>query len=130
MRTDKRTRRVARHLHRLCVVNGALDEARVRHVARRIAAARRRGALSMLETFQRLVRLDLDRHTARIESATPLAGPLRDSVAQRLSDRYGPRLNISFRDDPALIGGMRVKVASHVYDGTIRARLNALGARF
>ena len=130
MHLKKRARQAARQLYRRCLVGGALDEGRVRLVARRLAQSRQRGALPVLGAFQRLVRLDVDRYTARIESATPLAGPLRDIVAQRLSDRYGARLNISFRDDPALIGGMRIKVGSHVYDGTIRARLNALGARF
>ena len=130
MQRKKHARRAARQLYRLCLVNGVLDEGRVRLVARRLAQPRRLAALPVLGAFQRLVRLDLDRHTARIETATPLAGPLRDTVAQRLSERYGPRLNISFRDDPALIGGMRITVASHVYDGTIRARLTALGARF
>lgn len=130
MRTKKRARRAARQLYRLCLVDGALDDARVRLVARRLARSRRLAALPVLGAFQRLVRLDLDRHTARIESATPLEGPLRDTIAQRLSGCYGPRLTVSFREDPALIGGMRITVASHVYDGTIRARLNALGARF
>jgi F-type H+-transporting ATPase subunit delta len=130
MRTKKRTTRAARQLYRLCLVDGALDEGRVRLVARRLAQSRRRVALPVLGAFRRLVRLDYDRHTARIESATPLAGPLRDSVAQRLSVRYGPRLNIVFLDNPALIAGMRITVASHVYDGTLRARLNALAARF
>jgi F-type H+-transporting ATPase subunit delta len=130
MQTKKRARTAARQLYRRCLVDDALDEGRVRLVARRLAQSRRRGARPIFAAFHRLVRLDLDRHTARIESATPLAGPLRDTVAQRLSDHYGARLNISFRDDPALIGGMRIKVGSHVYDGTIRARLNALAARF
>jgi F-type H+-transporting ATPase subunit delta len=130
MEMKKRVRRGARQLYRRCLVNGALDEGRVRLVARRLAQSRRRSARPVLGAFQRLVRLDIDRYTARIESATPLAGPLRDSVAQRLTERYGARLNISFRDDPALIGGMRIRVASHLYDGTIRARLIALGARF
>jgi F-type H+-transporting ATPase subunit delta len=130
MQTKKRTRRAARQLYRRCLVDGALDEERVRLVARRLARSRRRAALPLLGAFQRLVRLDLDRHTARIESATPLAGPLRDTIAQRLSRRYGPRLRISFRDDPALIGGVRITVFSDVYDGTVRARLNTLRARF
>lgn len=130
MQTKKRAGRAARQLYRRCLVNGVLDETRVRLVARRLARSGRRVAVPVLNAFQRLVRLDIDRHTARIESATPLEGPLRDTVAQRLAARYGPRLNISFRDDPALIGGMRIKIASHVYDGTIRARLNAVATRF
>ncbi|HEX2457306.1 MAG TPA: hypothetical protein VHI99_26645, partial [Vicinamibacterales bacterium] len=81
MQTKKRTRRAARQLYRRCLVDGALDEERVRLVARRLARSRRRAALPLLGAFQRLVRLDLDRHTARIESATPLAGPLRDTIA-------------------------------------------------
>lgn len=130
MQTKKRAGRAARQLYRRCLVNGVLDETRVRLVARRLARSGRRVAVPVLNAFQRLVRLDIDRHTARIESATPLEGPLRDTVAQRLAARYGPRLNISFRDDPALIGGMRIRIASHVYDGTIRARLNAVATRF
>lgn len=127
---QERVRRAARQLYRRCLVDGTLDDARVRFVARRLAGSRRRIALPVFVAFQRLVRLDLDRHTARIESATPLAGALRARVVQRLAARYGPRLNLSFREDPALIGGMRIRVASQVYDGTIRARLNALAARF
>jgi F-type H+-transporting ATPase subunit delta len=130
MRTDKRTRGEARHLYRLCVVNGTLDEARVRHVARRVAGARRRGALPLLAAFQRLVRLDLDRYTARIESATPLTGHVQETLARRLATRFGPHLITTFRDDPALIGGVRIQVGSQVYDGTVRARLDALAARF
>ena len=130
MQTNERSRRAARHLYRRCLVNGNLDEARVRLDARRLARSRRRAALPILGAFHRLVRLDLDRHTAHIESATPLAGALRDTIAQRLSERYGQGLNLSFRDDRSLIGGIRIKVANHVYDGTIRARLHALGARF
>jgi F-type H+-transporting ATPase subunit delta len=130
MAATRRIRRAARQLYRRCLVDGTLDDARVRLVARRLARSRRRVALPILGAFQRLVRLDLDRHTARIESATPLAGPLRDTLARGLAARYGSPLHVTFRDDPALIGGLRILVGSHVYDGTIRARLNALAARF
>jgi F-type H+-transporting ATPase subunit delta len=35
-------------------------------------------------------------------------------------------LNLSFAVNKDLIGGLRVKVGSDVYDGSIRARLNEL----
>lgn len=129
MQTTRRSRRAARKLYRLCLVDGVLAEQRVRDVARRIAASGRRGSLVILSEFQRLVRLDLGRHTARVESARPLAGPLREAIEANLARRYGRHLTTVFHDDPALIAGVRIKVASDVYDGTVRARLNALVER-
>ena len=43
---------------------------------------------------------------------------------------YGPELNTSFADNPALIGGMRISVGSDVYDGSVKAGLAALENSF
>jgi F-type H+-transporting ATPase subunit delta len=128
MKATRRVKRSARVLLRRCIVNGALDEGRVRLVARHLGASRRRGALPILASFQRLVRLDRDRHTALVESATPLAGPVREQIQAGLSQRYGPDLEMKFGENPALIGGVRIRVGSDVYDGSVRARLAALEA--
>lgn len=129
MKPNRNVRRRARQLFRVCLVEGALDESRARQVAHRIAASRRRGALPLLSDFLRLVRLDRDRHTAVVESAAPLAAGLREGITADLARRYGPGLHASFEQNPALIGGMRIKVGSDVYDGSLRARLAALEAR-
>jgi F-type H+-transporting ATPase subunit delta len=113
---------------RLCVVDGVLDEDRVRLVARRLAASRRRGSLAVLSVFQRLVRLDRDRHAALIESATPLAADLREGIRRHLSGKYGPAVHADFVETPALIGGMRIRVGSDVFDSSVRARLASLEA--
>ncbi|HZF01956.1 MAG TPA: F0F1 ATP synthase subunit delta, partial [Methylomirabilota bacterium] len=55
---------------------------------------------------------------------------LQASVQASLTQTYGPGLNISFGQNPALIGGMRIKVGSDVYDGSIHARLAALKESF
>jgi len=128
MRSTRRTRRAARTLYRICVVNGALDDGRARIVAKRLATSRRRGALPILASFQRLVRLDLDRHTARVESAAPLGDAVRGRIQSGLTRTYGPSLQMSFGENPSLIAGVRIKVGSDVYDDTVRARLTALEA--
>jgi F-type H+-transporting ATPase subunit delta len=129
MKANRKVRRAARQLFRLCVVDGVLDEARVRQIAQRIATSRRRGAVPILSDFQRLVRLDRGRHSALVESATPLAGSMREEIQAGLARAYGPRLEASFETNPALIAGMRIKVGSDVYDGSVRARLATLEAR-
>jgi len=129
MASRKRIKQNARSLFRLCVTDGALDETRARDVAERIAASKRRGTVATLEEFQRLVRLDRGRYAARVESATPLDAPGRDDSHTRLTRRYGPRLQTTFQENPALIGGVRIQVGSDVYDGSIRAKLATLLAR-
>jgi F-type H+-transporting ATPase subunit delta len=128
MKRTRQARRGARELFRACFVDGSLDGPRTRQVANQIAGSRRRGALALLMEFQRLVRLERDRRTALIESAAPLEEALRAGVVDQLHRIYGPTLATSFQENPALIGGMRIKVGRDVYDGSIRARLDALGA--
>ena len=100
MRATRKARRTARHLFRLCVVGGALDAARVRQVAARVAASGRRGALAVLSDFQRMVRLELDRHRAIVESAAPLADDLRRDVTTNLARMYGTGLDVVLRREP------------------------------
>jgi F-type H+-transporting ATPase subunit delta len=129
MRASRRVRRTARALLRLCIVDGVLDQTRARQVAQGVARSARRGALSVLADFQRLVRLDRDRHTVRVESATPLAANLREKIYADLVRAHGAHLETSFEENPALIAGIRIKVGSTVYDNSVRARLAALAAR-
>jgi len=129
MKATRRVKRAARELFRFCLANGVLDDARARDVAGRLASSGRRGALPILSRFQRLVRLDRERHTARVESATTLAGTVRERIESGLSRTYGAELETSFGENPALIGGIRIQVGSDVYDGSVRARLAALAAR-
>ena len=89
------------------------------------AAARSRFS----RTCCRLVRLDRDGHRAIVESATPLPDDLRIDVQAGLARAYGQGLDTSFEVNPRLIGGMRIRVGSDVYDASVRARLAALEAR-
>ena len=130
MKINKQAKREAKALFRSCVKDGLLQEARVRTAVQSVLQAKPRGYQAVLSHFQRLLRLDLDRRTARIESAVSLTPELQAEVNADLARVYGPGLNISFSQNPTLIGGMRVKVGSDVYDGSVQARLAALQESF
>ena len=129
MRATRRVRRDARRLFALCLANGRLDEERARQVVRRIAAARFRNRAAVLAQLRRLVMLEQARHAARVESAAPLPPEMRAAVQARLERRYGP-VAASFEEAPALLGGMRIRIADDVYDGSVRGALNAIEARW
>jgi F-type H+-transporting ATPase subunit delta len=129
MKSNRQIIRAARRLFRLSLVDGALDETRTKEIARRIALSGRRGSKAVLKRFLRLVRLDLARHQALVESAVPLPFDVQETVTTGLAGLYGPAVKPAFIVTPALLGGMRIKVGSDVYDGSVRARLAALEAR-
>ncbi len=130
MKTTRQTKREAKRLFRFCLVNGLLDDARTRQVVQRIIDGKRRDGLILLSHFHRLVKLDSARHTAEVESAIPLPEDLRASVQAGLARVYGPGIGASFAHNPGLIGGMRIKVGSDVYDGSVRTRLAELEKNF
>jgi len=130
MKPSRRARREAKQLFHFCVVNGSLDEQRAREVVRRLLGTPRLRTLAIASGFQRLVRLDRMKHHADVQSAAPLPREVREDLAARVTRVYGPDIVTSFAEDPALLGGVRVTVGSDMYDGTIKARLAAIEARF
>jgi F-type H+-transporting ATPase subunit delta len=130
VKTSKQARRDAKQLFRSCRVNDVLDEAKVRQVVQQVIALKPRGYLPILSHFERLVRLDLARRTARVESPVALAEPQQVSIRANLARRYGNGLIFAFTQNPGLIGGLRVQVGSDVFDGSVQARLAELEASF
>jgi F-type H+-transporting ATPase subunit delta len=133
MKTLKQAQREARQLFQSCLVDGLLDEARVRQVVQQLVGPGRTGALTVASRFERLVKRDRARHKAEIASAVPLPDALRAEIEASLARRYGAGLTVSFVEDPTLIGGLRLSAGSDVYDGSVKGGLatleTALGIR-
>jgi len=130
MKVSRQTRRQIARLFRACTVNGLLDESRVRYAVHQMATYKRRDWLPILALLRRLVQIDIARRTAKVESAFRLPPNIQAEVKKNLADTYGAGLNTSFCENPGLIAGMRIKVGSDVYDGTVENRLNAIEQSF
>jgi F-type H+-transporting ATPase subunit delta len=130
MKISRQAKHEAAQLFRLCKRNGLLDEGRVRQAVRALIAAGYRESPAILAHFLRLVRLDCQQHTARIESAAPLPDDLRAQVEARLKQIYGQGLIMDFVEQPSLIGGLRIRVGSNVYDSSVLGRLAAMERSF
>ena len=130
MRTARQIRRDATQLWRLCLVNGSLDENRARLVVEQVIESRHAGRQAILSHFLRLLRLDRALHAAQVASAAPLDAETRAAVEGGLTRRYGRAMATTFVVDPTLIAGMRLKVGSDVYDGSVKGGLASLEARF
>jgi F-type H+-transporting ATPase subunit delta len=130
MKISKQARRDARQLFRSCQVNNLLDENRVRQAVLLLSVEKPRGYVEILSRLYRLTKLDLERRSARVESAAPLPADLQTNVANGIKKIYGAGVNIVFGQNPALLGGLRIQVGSDLYDGSVRTKLNQLAQSF
>ena len=130
MKISKDAARSARQLFRACIdAEGRLHGSRVKNVVKLLAEKKPRHYLATLTAFQRLVRLEVAKRTAVVESVTALSGEMRDQLRADLQKKFGADIACDFVINPELIGGLRVKVGNHVWDGSVRAKLQALGDR-
>jgi F-type H+-transporting ATPase subunit delta len=130
MKITRQTRRNATKLFRACLIEGSLDGSRVRRAVQQVITSKPRSYLETLFLFRRLVRLELAGRIASVESARPLPPEVKTDVEKDLADAYGGPLTTSYSENPALIAGMRIKIGSDVYDGTVAGRLNTIEQSF
>src|ERR1700721_452041 len=74
----------------------------------------------VLKDYQRLLRLEVAKHHAVVESASALNSNLSSLLVTKLKARYGDDLTIEFKTNPTLLGGLRVKLGDDVWAGSVR----------
>ena len=82
--------------------------------------------IAILENYKRLIRLELEKRHARIESASDLSSEVRSQIVASLQRKYWRDLTIEFVKTPELLGGLRIRVGSDVWDGSVANRLRRL----
>jgi F-type H+-transporting ATPase subunit delta len=126
MKINKEIRQISREMLRASFTDDRLDHGKVAALVQSLIARKPRNYVDILKNYRRLLRLEIEKRRAQIESATPLGPEISEQITARLKQRYGDDLATEFAVDPTLIAGMRVRVGSDVWDGTVRNRLERL----
>ena len=126
MKITREVQAQARRLFRLCTgADGLLDESRVREVADALVTRKPRNGIAVLTAFTELVRLEQARRTATVTSALPLTEGEKQAIASKLCART-PGLIFEWKENPALIAGITVKVGDEVTDASVKSRIERL----
>ncbi len=81
---------------------------------------------AVLAELRQLTTRETRQKTARVVSAVPLTPAEQDALRDKVSRRFGPDLEFQFEVDPAVLGGILLRVGDQVIDGTVAAKLAAL----
>jgi F-type H+-transporting ATPase subunit delta len=92
-----------------------------------LAQNRRLGQLgAIIRAFNQLAANHRGETTAEVISARPLDDGQVAAIRTNLKSRVGRDVAVDLRVDPAILGGLVVKVGSQMIDGSIRTKLNNL----
>ncbi|MGZ5021569.1 MAG: F0F1 ATP synthase subunit delta [Chthoniobacterales bacterium] len=126
MKINKETRQLSKELLRSSFTDGQLDSGRISSLVKSLIEKKPRNYIKVLEAYKRLLRLEVEKRTATIESASELLPDAARELIENLKRKYGADLNPHFVTNPDLLGGMRIRVGSDVWDSSVRNRLHRL----
>jgi len=90
-----------------------------------VAANGRASALpAMIAAFQRLAAARRGTVAAEVVTAAPLTPDQARGVAAALRQALGREAEVTATVDPSLLGGIRVRVGSRLFDASLRSRLD------
>ena len=111
----------------------ALAEVAPRPFVRFLQLVVQRGRQYLLQDiaaeYETLVDQHLNRLHAVVATARPVDERLAAAIGKRLSEVFAKEVLPHFRADPALLGGIVVRVGDRVFDGSLRRKLKLLQRR-
>ena len=126
MKINKEIRRLSREMLRASFRDGQLDPGRIASSVDLLIERKPRHYIDILKNYKRLLRFELEKRRARVETVSEMDAAMRSELVNNLKKKYGADLATDFVVNPRLLGGMRIRVGSDVWDGTVRNRLERL----
>jgi F-type H+-transporting ATPase subunit b len=102
------------------LINASLDEQRQRVLIDEFFSGVKSGQVVVLEGQQ------VSGASAEVTSALPLTAEEKESVKQDVLAQVGDQATVTFRVDPAILGGLIVRVGDKVLDGSVSGQLESM----
>ena len=126
MKSDRQARQSAKKYLRASLrPDGSIDDTRLREVVQLLVNDKPRGYLAILNRLRQLLEIATEERAVRVESATPLPDQ-GASIFADLEQRFGPASRNDYAVNPGLLGGLRIRRGSHIWDGSLNTRLHRL----
>jgi F-type H+-transporting ATPase subunit delta len=115
----------------LQALSAVLDRMGIRGLAAnflKLAASNRRlfAVRDMIKAFRALVARHKGEATAEVTVAEPLKDAHVDALRAALKSVSGKDVDLDVKVDPAILGGLVVKLGSRMVDSSLRTKLNAI----
>jgi F-type H+-transporting ATPase subunit delta len=127
--TDRVAGREAKSALLHTLLGGRAQPVTERLVTRLVIAPRGRSLDGGIESLSKLAAARRGRMVAEVVSATPLSDRQKQRLGDALARIYGRRVHLNLDVDPAVLGGVRVRIGDEVINGSIADRLDEAARR-
>lgn len=107
------------------LIGGAMDEQRQRRLVTEFFSGIRAGRVVLLDEA-RLA--DVGGQSAKVTSALPLSAEEQATISQGLAEQLRGEPQVEFAVEPAILGGLVIRVGDRVVDGSVAGQLASLQA--
>ncbi|MFQ5855396.1 MAG: ATP synthase F1 subunit delta [Anaerolineae bacterium] len=84
----------------------------------------------IISDYERLLRQGaFELPLAQVTTAIPLTDTEREAIEQRLYRRFGEEVEVNYRVDPSIIGGVTIQIGDKYIDGSVATKLGAMRER-
>jgi F-type H+-transporting ATPase subunit delta len=123
MKVNQEVRSSAKRLLKLALSNGEINEERILAIVNEVLTHKPRHYISILERFMVLLKFEIAKRTLTITSAKPIDKSENEQLLSSLIKIFPGAKYIQSEVNPDLIGGLKLKFGSNVWDDTLLARL-------
>ncbi|MDN5344921.1 MAG: F-type H+-transporting ATPase subunit delta [Clostridia bacterium] len=92
-----------------------------------LAKGRERALPEIANQFRRLVDRENRVLAVEVQAATPLSQDIASALKTRLAELTGQNIRLQVHVDPALLGGLVIRVGDRVLDASLKKKLELLG---
>lgn len=107
-----------------------LEKVSSKEFARFLLLVMRNGDVEKLKTIIKRIEeaRDAELGVARVvvTSSTPLSAHTKKGLEEKLSKKFGKNLQVAYREDESVLGGIKIQHGDEVFDDTIAAKINVL----
>lgn len=104
-------------------IKGKLDTVKVKTLASSFKKLPTSQAIYSLTRLMKRLRMEMDKYTLSIESATDVSKQSKDKVEKVFRKQYTINQTQSIKT-PSLLGGLRVKIGDNLYDYSVKEKIN------
>ena len=102
---------------------GKANPSALRLIHRVVANPGRGSVIEGVERLSQIAAVHRERITALVTAVVPLTEAQRDRLTRILAHGYGKQIRLNVELDPALIGGLTIRIGDDIIDGSLVTRL-------